>query len=554
MEQKEEVPMKITSSEMLQKAGIPLIAQVLVTGRGELVTNFDRSYSLEHYNKVMIDYDGGNCLYVTAEEYTEIILADKLGDAYQPKQWLYGFYWKISDDADFSKVGLEPTLDYNLSNGSTIPYPRHMPVGGYMCLHPTFGYITVEEMNLVRQLQSDKHDNVADSSLHLSSLGAPNPSVVSQNHIKVFAQSGEKPIQLTEVTIDSIERLAQFYRMLPHGHEVPPLSTTMHDVYDDVNGLFQIVDTSVVPDLVKTEWVDNKWLTWSPDKLTEILKKCIQSLTAATNVTAIKSKLKCHTLTSTASNWSNHQTFLTYKKAILKVLRDNSVMEKDTEQINPSALSISEQAVIANALFDNLPSSNEMEKAFKDVVRVGSANSDGKFGTITSYIDKTTDVFRERIQIAAGVRKFALGLEGAGEKRSSDSSNGNDNNKRGRQSDNAEVLAHMQEVESRIKCGGCGYSDGRCRSKETCKYKGHPGFNTESTSWDNSTNGKGYKNNIPPRNPNAPKGCNHLVWEYKPDGTTVSPADLNGLSRPIVKQKPQQYSNNFRGRQQSRNH
>jgi hypothetical protein len=33
---------------MLQKAGIPLIAQVLVTGRGELVTNFDRSYSLEH--------------------------------------------------------------------------------------------------------------------------------------------------------------------------------------------------------------------------------------------------------------------------------------------------------------------------------------------------------------------------------------------------------------------------------------------------------------------------------------------------------------------------
>jgi hypothetical protein len=266
MEQKEEVPMKITSSEMLQKAGIPLIAQVLVTGRGELVTNFDRSYSLEHYNKVMIDYDGGNCLYVTAEEYTEILLADKLGDAYQPKQWLYGFYWKISDDADFSKVGLEPTLDYNLSNGSTIPYPRHMPVGGYMCLHPTFGYITVEEMNLVRQLQSDKHDNVADSSLHLSSLGAPNPSVVSQNHIKVFAQSGEKPIQLTEVTIDSIERLAQFYRMLPHGHEVPPLSTTMHDVYDDVNGLFQIVDTSVVPDLIKTEWVDNKWLTWSPDK------------------------------------------------------------------------------------------------------------------------------------------------------------------------------------------------------------------------------------------------------------------------------------------------
>ena len=197
-----------------------------------------------------------------------------------------------------------------------------------------------------------------------------------------------------------------------------------------------------------------------------------------------------------------------------------------------------------------------MEKAFKDVVRVGSANSDGKFGTITSYIDKTTDVFRERIQIAAGVRKFALGLEGAGEKRSSDSSNGNDNNKRGRHSDNAEVLAHMQDEEPRTKCGGCGYADGRCGTKATCKYRGHPGFNNENVAWEKSTSGKGYLNNIPPRHENAPKGCHHLVWEYKPDGSKVNDNDLNGLTRPIVKSNHYNYnkSPSSRDRRKGKHH
>ena len=123
-----------------------------------------------------------------------------------------------------------------------------------------------------------------------------------------------------------------------------------------------------------------------------------------------------------------------------------------------------------------------------------------------------------------------MGLEGAGTKRGSDSGNRVHDNKKGRQTDNEEVLAHMQEVETRTKCWGCGSADGRCGTgtKENCKYKGHPSFNTESTSWDNSTSGKG---------PNATKGCNHLVWDYKPDGTKVSPAELNGLTRPIVNQK-----------------
>jgi hypothetical protein len=45
-------------------------------------------------------------------------------------------------------------------------------------------------------------------------------------------------------------------------------------------------------------------------------------------------------------------------------------MEEDTEKIKPATLTASEHAVIANALFDNLPSSNDMERAFKDVVKV----------------------------------------------------------------------------------------------------------------------------------------------------------------------------------------
>jgi hypothetical protein len=134
-----------------------------------------------------------------------------------------------------------------------------------MCLNPIYGYVTVDEQNLIRQ--SD-----VNNSLHLSTLGSPNTAVVSQNHIKVFAQSGERPIQMTEVTLESIEQLASYYRRLPHGHEVPTLTTTMHDVKDEVNGIFKIVDTTVVPDLIKSEWEGNLWLHWTSEKLKTSLR------------------------------------------------------------------------------------------------------------------------------------------------------------------------------------------------------------------------------------------------------------------------------------------
>jgi len=417
----------MTNHELLNKARIPLIAQVLIDG--ELVKQYNRSYSLHYYNNPITDHTG-NILYVSTEELAELVSATKIGGDYYPKQWVYGFFWKISEDADFSKIGIAEILNYQLTDGSTIPYPRHMPIGQHLCLHPTYGYTTVEEMNLIRQ---SERPNAADSSLHLSSLGttANNTAVVSQNHIKVFAQSGEKPIRMTEVTLETIEQLASFYRRLPHGHEMPALSTTMHDVKDDVNGIFDIVDTTIVPELVKIEWENNKWLTWTPEKITDILKRCIQSLTSTSNVTAIINSLKGHKLTSTSSNWSQHTTFVNYKKSVLKVLRDNSVMEEDSEQIKPATLTAREHALLANSMFDNLPTGNEMERAFKDVVKVGSTNSDGKFGTIDNFLGKMTEVFRERLQLAAGMRKYALvGL--TGEKRGNENNNGNDT-KRGRQ-------------------------------------------------------------------------------------------------------------------------
>jgi hypothetical protein len=42
-------------------------------------------------------------------------------------------------------------------------------------------------------------------------------------------------------------------------------------------------------------------------------------------------------------------------------------MEEDSEQIKPATLTAREHALLANSMFDNLPTGNEMERAFKDV-------------------------------------------------------------------------------------------------------------------------------------------------------------------------------------------
>ena len=49
-------------------------------------------------------------------------------------------------------------------------------------------------------------------------------------------------------------------------------------------------------------------------------------------------------------------------------------MGRDNDQMT-AALKSSEQTFLANALYDNLPQKTEMEKAFKNVVKAGSART-----------------------------------------------------------------------------------------------------------------------------------------------------------------------------------
>ena len=84
-------------------------------------------------------------------------------------------------------------------------------------------------------------------------------------------------------------------------------------------------------------------------------------------------------------------------------------MNRETDEMN-SMLTANEQKLLANSLFDNLPSSNAMEKAFKNVVKAASEGSKGKFNTIPEYFDNTSEVFAERLRVATGARKFSIPL------------------------------------------------------------------------------------------------------------------------------------------------
>lgn len=53
-----------------------------------------------------------------------------------------------------------------------------------------------------------------------------------------------------------------------------------------------------------------------------------------------------------------------------------------------------------------------MEKAFKNVVKSTSAESKGKFNTISDFFDNSSEVFSERLRVAASARKFAIPLSG----------------------------------------------------------------------------------------------------------------------------------------------
>jgi hypothetical protein len=86
----------------------------------------------------------------------------------------------------------------------------------------------------------------------------------------------------------------------------------------------------------------------------------------------------------------------------------------------------------------------------------------------------------------------------------------------------------VQTGKASTPCNGCGWSD-ICPSPMQCHYKAHPGYNMESTSWANSTNGKAYKR-ADIRNKGTEKtGKDKLCFTFHPNGTKLSDTEIKRL-------------------------
>ena len=90
-----------------------------------------------------------------------------------------------------------------------------------------------------------------------------------------------------------------------------------------------------------------------------------------------------------------------------------------------------------------------------------------------------------------------------------------------------------------VPCNGCGWTD-TCSSQPQCQYKAHPGYNSETTTWANSTNGRAYKvANIPNKGTDR-KGKDRLCFYFHPNGTKLSDGERQkledgGMKKPWVK-------------------
>ena len=86
----------MTVEEKLNKANIPLLAQVLDIASSTLSNDVDRRTLVGPvYNVDLTDYKS-NSISVTAEEASEIEIAFRQGEGYQPKTWLYGHFLKTA--------------------------------------------------------------------------------------------------------------------------------------------------------------------------------------------------------------------------------------------------------------------------------------------------------------------------------------------------------------------------------------------------------------------------------------------------------------------------
>jgi hypothetical protein len=333
-----------TNDHKLTFAGIPLRAQVLNIGTQELHNDVDRRQPINDSFNIRLTDRYGSTIFVTAEERAEIDLANTLGDDYSKKTWLYGHYLKTAPDADFTKYGMSEVLTYTLSDASTTIYPRHMPLGAYSIRDPTYGYISFEELQRIRQVDNAtrQQDNTSlhtstggGGSLSMSALGGSQTSSVL-NNVVIHATAGHQLVQLQTINSTEFERLRSFYDGIQPGTTKPSLVTTLGRVRTDIETIFQMADTTQVPELLAQtpNYKGHRWLDWTFDQLYPILKKCLNLMTTATDVNSIKTALDKKVLRSTTESWSQPMTFVHYKGEAYGVLKDNSVMNRETDEMN----------------------------------------------------------------------------------------------------------------------------------------------------------------------------------------------------------------------------
>lgn len=151
-------------------------------------------------------------------------------------------------------------------------------------------------------------------------------SNTSTSNVVIHTSAGQKIVQLQSISPNELEKLRQYYHAIGPGQTPPTLSVTMGMVLTEVNTIFMMADQSQVPELSTIVWQDNKWLEWTFDQLFPILKKCLNLMTTAADVTSIKTALDKVILHSSNTNWHLPMNFVEYKVNAYAVLKDSSVV------------------------------------------------------------------------------------------------------------------------------------------------------------------------------------------------------------------------------------
>ena len=210
----------MTVEEKLNKASIPLLAQVLDVALKTLSNDMDRRTLVDSVYNVDLTGYKSTSISVTLEEASEIETAFRQGEGYQPKTWLYGHFLKTADNANFNKYNMSEHLNFPLSNGLTTPYPRHMALGDYVIKHPMLGYITMAESSHIRSVDRAEEEErqaqlarsipIVGGSLSMSNLNTGNDTASSssfQNNIMIHAISGKHFPEVKEINLETLEKV-----------------------------------------------------------------------------------------------------------------------------------------------------------------------------------------------------------------------------------------------------------------------------------------------------------------------------------------------------------